>query len=50
MQNYNHVAGLKIVGEMLSLGANRVTLAGDVDQYGSEFLASPTPSATTTSG
>jgi choline dehydrogenase-like flavoprotein len=34
MQNYNHVVGLKIVGEMLPQEANRVTLAGDVDQYG----------------
>src|SRR5947199_1359612 len=34
MQNYNHVVGLKIVGEMLPQETNRVTLADDVDQYG----------------
>jgi hypothetical protein len=34
MQNYNHVVGLKIVGEMLPQESNRVTLADDVDQYG----------------
>jgi choline dehydrogenase-like flavoprotein len=34
MQDYNHVVGLKIVGEMLPQERNRVTLADDVDQYG----------------
>jgi choline dehydrogenase-like flavoprotein len=34
MQDYNHVIGLKIVGEMLPQERNRVTLADDVDQYG----------------
>jgi hypothetical protein len=34
MQNYNHVVGLKILCEMLPREANRVALAGDVDQYG----------------
>ena len=34
MQNYNHVVGLKIVGEMLPQESNRVTLADEVDQYG----------------
>ena len=34
MENYNHVVGLKIVGEMLPQETNRVTLADDVDQYG----------------
>ena len=34
MEKYNHVVGLKIVGEMLPQEANRVTLADDVDQYG----------------
>ena len=34
MENYNHVVGLKIVGEMLPQESNRVTLADDVDQYG----------------
>ena len=34
MQDYNHVVGLKMVGEMLPNANNRVTLADDVDQYG----------------
>lgn len=34
MTSYNHVAGLKIVGEMLPQERNRVTLADEVDQYG----------------
>lgn len=34
MKNYNHVVGLKIVGEMLPQETNRVTLADEVDQYG----------------
>jgi choline dehydrogenase-like flavoprotein len=34
MENYNHVVGLKIVGEMLPQEANRVTLAHETDQYG----------------
>ena len=34
MQNYNHVVGLKIVGEMLPQESNRVTLADEVDRYG----------------
>ena len=34
MENYNHVVGLKIVGEMLPQENNRVTLADEVDQYG----------------
>jgi choline dehydrogenase-like flavoprotein len=34
MEKYNHVVGLKIVGEMLPQERNRVTLADDVDQYG----------------
>jgi choline dehydrogenase-like flavoprotein len=34
MENYNHVVGLKIVGEMLPQENNRVTLADDTDQYG----------------
>jgi choline dehydrogenase-like flavoprotein len=34
MQDYNHVVGLKIVGEMPPQERNRVTLADDVDQYG----------------
>ena len=34
MEKYNHVVGLKIVGEMLPQEKNRVTLADDVDQYG----------------
>ena len=34
MKDYNHVIGLKIVGEMLPQESNRVTLANEVDQYG----------------
>jgi hypothetical protein len=34
MTNYNHMAGLKMVGEMLPDENNRVTLADEVDQYG----------------
>jgi len=34
MEKYNHVVGLKIVGEMLPQERNRVTLADEVDQYG----------------
>jgi choline dehydrogenase-like flavoprotein len=34
MKNYNHVVGLKVVGEMLPQETNRVTLADEVDQYG----------------
>jgi choline dehydrogenase-like flavoprotein len=34
MKRYNHVVGLKIVGEMLPQEKNRVTLADEVDQYG----------------
>ncbi len=34
MKDYNHVVGLKIVGEMLPQEPNRVTLADEVDQYG----------------
>ena len=34
MENYNHVVGLKIVGEMLPQERNRVTLDDEVDQYG----------------
>jgi choline dehydrogenase-like flavoprotein len=34
MEDYNHVVGLKIVGEMLPQERNRVTLATDKDQYG----------------
>jgi choline dehydrogenase-like flavoprotein len=34
MERYNHVAGLKIVGEMLPQERNRVTLADVRDQYG----------------
>ena len=34
MENYNHVVGLKIVGEMLPQERNQVTLAEDKDQYG----------------
>ena len=34
MRDYNHVVGLKIVGEMLPQEKNRVTLADDTDQYG----------------
>ena len=34
MLDYNHMIGVKMVGEMLPDEANRVTLADDVDQYG----------------
>lgn len=34
MRDYNHMVGVKMVGEMLPDEANRVTLADDVDQYG----------------
>ncbi len=34
MTNYNHVVGLKIVGEMLPQERNRVALSDEVDQYG----------------
>jgi len=34
MQNYNHVAGLKNVGEYMPQERNRVTLAEERDQYG----------------
>lgn len=34
MQNYNHQAGLKVVGECLPQERNRVTLADEKDQYG----------------
>lgn len=34
MRDYNHVVGLKIVGEMMPQERNRVTLAEDKDQYG----------------
>jgi choline dehydrogenase-like flavoprotein len=34
MLDYNHMIGVKMVGEMLPNEANRVTLADDVDQYG----------------
>jgi len=34
MEKYNHVVGLKIVGEMLPLESNCVSLADDIDQYG----------------
>ncbi|MFC0201124.1 GMC family oxidoreductase [Paracoccus rhizosphaerae] len=34
MQNYNHVVGLKMVGEMLPQERNAVTLADETDQYG----------------
>ncbi len=34
MERYNHVVGLKIVGEMLPQESNRVTLADAKDQYG----------------
>ncbi|HEX5953329.1 MAG TPA: GMC family oxidoreductase [Rhodanobacteraceae bacterium] len=34
MQQYNHQAGLKIVGETLPQERNRVTLADEKDQYG----------------
>ncbi|HZV04165.1 MAG TPA: GMC family oxidoreductase [Gemmataceae bacterium] len=34
MKNYNHVVGLKMVGEMMPQETNCVTLADEVDQYG----------------
>jgi choline dehydrogenase-like flavoprotein len=34
MLHYNHMIGVKMVGEMLPDEANRVTLAEDLDQYG----------------
>ncbi|MGE0225958.1 MAG: GMC family oxidoreductase [Acetobacteraceae bacterium] len=34
MKNYNHEAGLKIVGEVLPQERNRVTLTEEKDQYG----------------
>ncbi len=34
MLDYNHMIGVKMVGEMLPNEANRVTLADDLDQYG----------------
>ncbi len=34
MEKYNHVVGLKIVGEMLPQETNRVALAEETDQYG----------------
>jgi len=34
MENYNHVVGLKIVGEMLPQERNCVTLDDELDQYG----------------
>ena len=34
MERYNHVVGLKMVGEMLPQERNRVTLADTTDQYG----------------
>ena len=34
MRDYNHMIGVKMVGEMLPNEANRVTLADDLDQYG----------------
>lgn len=34
MKNYNHVVGLKIVGEMLPQERNCVSLTEEVDQYG----------------
>ena len=34
MENYNHVVGLKIVGEMLPHECNRATLDDALDQYG----------------
>lgn len=32
--HYNHMIGVKMVGEMLTDEANRVTLSDDLDQYG----------------
>jgi choline dehydrogenase-like flavoprotein len=34
MLDYNHMIGVKMVGEMLPNEANRVTLSDDLDQYG----------------
>jgi choline dehydrogenase-like flavoprotein len=34
MLDYNHMIGVKMVGEMLPDETNRVTLADDLDQYG----------------
>jgi hypothetical protein len=34
MENYNHQAGLKIVGEVLSDERNQVTLADETDEFG----------------
>jgi len=34
MKDYNHVVGLKVVGEMLPQESNRVTITDEVDQYG----------------
>ena len=34
MLHYNHMIGVKMVGEMLPQEANRVTLSEDIDQYG----------------
>lgn len=34
MRDYNHMMGVKMVGEMLPNEANRVTLVDDLDQYG----------------
>ncbi len=34
MRRYNHVAGLKIVGEFMAQERNQVTLADELDQYG----------------
>jgi choline dehydrogenase-like flavoprotein len=34
MLHYNHMIGVKMVGEMLPDEANRVTLSDDLDQYG----------------
>jgi choline dehydrogenase-like flavoprotein len=34
MLHYNHMIGVKMVGEMLPNESNRVTLADDLDQYG----------------
>ena len=34
MTKYNHMAGLKIVGEVLPQEKNRVELADETDEYG----------------
>ena len=34
MLDYNHMIGVKMLGEMLPNEANWVTLAGELDQYG----------------